>query len=76
MVTKASTSAAERPKQMVCTSTFGGANSGKTSTGMARSCPLPKINMAAARPTMRNRNFRLEATIQRINLPLRAPLVP
>src|SRR3712207_1813964 len=43
---------------------------------MARNCPLPKISMAAAKPTMRKRNFRLEATIQRINMPLRAPLVP
>src|SRR5688572_31963572 len=31
MVTSASTSVVERPTQIVCTSTFGGANSGKTS---------------------------------------------
>jgi hypothetical protein len=32
--------------------------------------------MAAAKPTIRKRNFRLEATIQRISVDLRAPQVP
>src|ERR671916_1705831 len=66
MVIKASTSAAERPIAAVCTSTFGGANSGKTSTGMARSSPPPKTIIATARPTTRYLNLRLDPTIQRI----------
>jgi transposase InsO family protein len=50
----------------VCTSTFGGANSGKTSTGIARSRPPPKTIIATARPTTRYLNLRLDPTIQRI----------
>ena len=39
---------------------------GTTSTGVSRSCAAPKNIIAAATKTTRNRNFRLEETIQRI----------
>ncbi len=65
-----STSAAVIPGPSVWISTFGGANSGKTSTGILRSSWLPKTSKAAASANRRNRNLRLEPTAQRnINLP-------
>jgi hypothetical protein len=52
-VTRSSTSVAESPSASVWISTFGGANSGNTSTGMPRSCWTPKnISAAAAAATM------------------------
>ena len=52
-VTRDSTSVADRPSARVWISTFGGANSGKTSTGVPRSCWTPKkISAAAAAATM------------------------
>src|SRR6266508_3056173 len=65
-VTRASTSDEERPRQGVWISTRGGANSGKTSTGIELSCPTPKNIIAPAAATTRKRNFRLDPTIQRI----------
>ena len=40
-VTSSSVSAVDRPRQIVWTSTRGGANSGKASTRASRSCPAP-----------------------------------
>src|SRR5207245_6651455 len=48
--------------------TLGGANSGKTSTGILRSCPVPKTSSATAAANTRNLNFRLEPMIQ-VNIP-------
>src|SRR5207244_6759147 len=71
-VINSSTSFAVMPMPSVWISTMGGANSGKTSTGMERSRSAPKYIIAAAAAITRNRNFRLDPTIQRIiavNLP-------
>ena len=65
-VTRDSTSDGDSPREGVWTSTFGGANSGKTSTGEWWSCSTPANINPAARATTRKRNFRLEATTQRI----------
>ena len=65
-VTRDSTSSAESPRHGVWISTRGGANSGKTSTGMLGSCAMPKNIIAAAIASTMNRNFRLVPTIQRI----------
>ena len=65
MVTSSSTSAAERPRHGVWISTRGGANSGKTSTGIRASWPTPKNISEAANATTRKRNLRLAATIER-----------
>ncbi len=59
-----STSDAESPGASVCTSTYGGANSGKASTGMSRSWLMPTNIIAAARATTKSRNLRLHPTIQ------------
>ena len=48
IVTSDSTSAADKPIAEVWISTRGGANSGKTSTGIVRSCCTPKNIIAAA----------------------------
>jgi hypothetical protein len=65
-VTSSSTSFAESPVHSVCISTRGGANSGKASIGMSRSCRTPKnINIEPA-TTTRYRSFRLVPMIQRI----------
>jgi hypothetical protein len=64
-VTSDSTSAAESPSVIVWTSTFGGANSGNTSTGMLRICPSPKNISPAAAAVMMNRYRRLVAMISR-----------
>ncbi len=53
IVTSDSTSAADSPRQDVWISTRGGANSGKTSTGMASSWPTPKNIIAPANATTR-----------------------
>ena len=65
-VTSCSTSSAESPMQIVWISTFGGANSGKTSTGIARTCAAPKIIMPAASAMTMKRKRRLVAMIRRI----------
>jgi hypothetical protein len=64
-VTRPSTSTGESPMEIVWISTRGGANSGKTSTGMRRSCPMPKYIIPMAIATTRKRNFRLVATMKR-----------
>ena len=66
MLTRVSTSAADSPRQIVWISTRGGANSGKASTGMSRSCCVPKTISAAPIATTRKRNFKLDPTIHRI----------
>src|SRR5439155_1751806 len=73
VLTSDSTSVAVSPRQSVCTSTRGGANSGNASTGMPRNCCAPKTIKPAPAATTRNRNFRLDPTIQRIisRLPFR-----
>ena len=63
-VTSSSTSPAVRPSDGVCTSTFGGANSGKTSTCELGSCNAPTTINATAKATTRNLNFRLERTME------------
>ena len=52
-VTSSSTSWAESPRLGVWISTFGCANSGKTSTGVSRSVPTPKTSIAAPAATTR-----------------------
>src|SRR5207245_778034 len=74
-VTRDSTSDGDSPRDGVWTSTFGGANSGKTSTGECWSCSTPANISPAARATTRKRNFRLEATTRRI-IADRPPPVP
>src|SRR5688572_19132949 len=66
MVISSSTSAAERPSAAVWISTRGGANSGNTSTGMERSCPVPKIIIPTARAMTMKRSLMLLRTTQRI----------
>ena len=65
-VTRLSTSAAESPRQVVWISTRGWANSGKASTGMARSFCPPKNNIAAPATSTTKRKRRLDPTTQRI----------
>ena len=64
-VIRLSTSLADSPIASVWTSTTGAANSGNTSTGMFRSPTAPNATSAAATPTTRKRNCRLEPMIQR-----------
>jgi hypothetical protein len=73
-VTSCSTSSADSPRASVWTSTYGGVNSGRTSTGALRSCVKPRTITPAAIPTTNRRNRRLDPTIDRIiagDLPLR-----
>ncbi len=63
-----SISAGASPMPRVWISTFGGENSGKTSTGIFLTWPTPTNIRAAARATTRNRNRRLAATMARIML--------
>src|SRR5688572_27109845 len=65
MVMSSSTSAVDMPMPSVWISTFGGANSGKTSTGMWRIRSIPRATIATATAMTMNRNFRLEPIIQR-----------
>src|SRR5689334_627646 len=65
-VINCSTSSAERPRASVWTSTYGGVNSGKTSTGMAGSWMMPATSSPAASATTKSRDFRLAPTILRI----------
>lgn len=64
IVMSSSISADVMPFPSVCTSTLGGANSGKTSTGMRRSSSGPKTSSAAYAGRTRKRNLRLERTSQ------------
>src|SRR5206468_12998256 len=66
MVTWDSTSVEESPTERVWTSTRGGANSGKTSTGIFRTSRSPKNMRPAARKMRRNLKRRLQPTIERI----------
>ncbi len=68
-VISSSTSEADRPMQAVCTSTRGGANSGKTSTEVPRTWLPPSTSSARAAATARKRYLRLVRTIQRIICP-------
>ena len=54
------------PSPSVCTSTNGGANSGKTSTGMSRTRVAPMTSMPTPSATTMKRNCRLDLTIHRI----------
>ena len=65
-VISCSTSSAESPRASVWTSTIGGLNSGRTSTGVLPAWITPTITRPTAAATTRRRNLRLEATIQRI----------
>ena len=65
-VISCSTSAADSPRASVWISTVGGANSGRTSTGISRSCAAPTASRPAARATIRSLNLRLMPTIERI----------
>src|SRR5262249_39191435 len=65
-VINSSTSEAVMPMPSVWISTMGGANSGKTSTGIDRRRSTPKYIIPAATAITRNRNFKLDPTIQRI----------
>ena len=65
-VTRVSVSSGVSPRVTVWISTFGGANSGNTSTGMSRSCVMPNSIIAPPRATTRKRNRMLVETIQRI----------
>src|SRR5918992_1635104 len=65
-VISCSTSSAERPRASVWTSTWGGLNSGRTSTDVFPSCVTPRAMTATPPATIRRRNLRLEPTIQRI----------
>src|SRR6478672_13848136 len=69
-VTSSSTSDAVRPMQMVWISTFGGANSGKTSTEAVLSWTPPNAIIATAMATTKARNFRLNPTIRRMSVTL------
>src|SRR5215469_1702483 len=60
-----STSWVDIPGPSVWISTYGGANSGKTSTGMPKSCLVPMSIITAAAATIRKRKCRLDLTIQR-----------
>jgi hypothetical protein len=64
--TSSSTSRADRPEHSVWISTRGGANSGKASIGISRSCRTPKNITSEAPTTTRYRSFRLVPMIQRI----------
>src|SRR5918996_3191852 len=64
-VTSDSTWAAESPREGVWISTFGGANSGKTSTLVCWSCWTPKKIRPPATAMMMYRNLRLDPTTQR-----------
>src|SRR5690349_3767165 len=66
IVMSCSTSSVDIPRPSVCTSTNGGANSGKTSTGMFCTRVAPRAIMPTARATTMNRKCRLDLTIQRI----------
>src|SRR5262245_34998127 len=59
-----STSAVERPGASVWISTSGGANSGKTSSGVERMARTPKIIRATASATTMTRKRREVETIQ------------
>ena len=63
----------DRPRQIVWISTRGGANSGKTSTGMSRELLHAEEHHRRAGDDARSRNFRLEPIIHRINAPALLP---
>src|SRR5829696_6883369 len=70
-----STSLAESPNASVWTSTYGGVNSGRTSTGALRSCTIPTAITPTAMATINIQNRRLIPIIERIiadNLPAQA----
>src|SRR5215213_1508090 len=70
-----STSLAESPRDSVWTSTYGGVNSGRTSTGALRSCTIPTAITPTAMAISNIQNRRLAPMIARIiadNLPAQA----
>src|SRR5215208_4553303 len=70
-----STSFAESPRDSVWTSTYGGVNSGRTSTGAFRSCTIPTAITPTAIAMSNIQNRRLIPIIERIiadNLPAQA----
>src|SRR4029077_2611265 len=66
MVMRVSTSSVDIPRPSVWTSTKGGANSGKTSTGMLLTRVAPYATIPTANATTMKRKWRLDRTIQRI----------
>src|SRR4029079_311524 len=66
VVTNASTSAADRPSGAVLLSTRGGANSGKTSTGIDRNWLVTSRIIPTAKATTRKRKRMLVAMTRRI----------
>jgi hypothetical protein len=64
IVISSSISAAVIPGPWVWISTLGGANSGKTSIGIVRSCSEPNTSKAADAANNKKRNFRLVPMIQ------------
>src|SRR5215217_2457812 len=70
-----STSLAESPNASVWTSTYGGVNSGRTSTGALRSCTIPTAITPTAMAMSNIQNRRLAPMVDRIiseNLPAQA----
>ena len=65
-----STSVGASPIATVWISTFGGANSGNTSTGASLTRCTPMNTRADASATMMKRNFRLDPTIHRMEIDL------
>ena len=66
IVMSCSTSSAESPSASVWISTYGGVNSGSTSTGALRARLIPTARSSAAAATTRSRNRRLVPMIERI----------
>ncbi len=66
IVMSCSTSSAESPSASVWISTYGGVNSGSTSTGALRARLMPTAKSNAAAATIRSRNRRLVPMIERI----------
>ena len=66
IVMRVSTSSVDIPRPSVWTSTKGGANSGKTSTGMLLTRVAPNATIPTANATTMKRKCRLDRTIQRI----------
>ena len=72
-VISCSTSAADNPSASVWTSTVGGTNSGRTSTGICLSWPIPTTSVATAAATTSSRSRRLASTIERTAVPPTTP---
>ena len=60
-VISSSTSAADRPSASVWMATYGGENSGRSSTGASRSCITPTTSVPMAASTTRSRNRKAQS---------------